>query len=202
MSLREQFTKETSGAALPFIAFCITLNLVIGQITAALKIPIYLDSIGTVLIAVLVGPIAAVFTGVFSNLLASAMGSPTMLFFAPVSIVIGLFTGYVAKLGWFKKWYLVFLGGIIQGVVAAICSAPISAYLFGGVTMGGADFLVLYFRSLGNDLLNSVLYQGLASDPVDKVTSYLIVFVLLRNLPQRLVSKFSGASNVPPHDAI
>lgn len=202
MSLRTRFIAETTGAALPFIAFCIALNLTVGQITAALKIPIYLDSIGTVLVAVLVGPLAAIMTGVFSNLLATAMGSPTMVFFAPVMIIIGLFTGYIANRGWFKKWYLVFLGGIVQGVLAAICSAPISAYLFGGVTLAGTDFLVLYFRSMGNDILNSVFYQGLASDPVDKVMTYLIVFVLLRNLPRRLVSKFSGASNIPSHDAL
>src|SRR3990167_11329161 len=121
MSLRAQFTRETSNAALPLIAFCIALNLTVGQITGALKIPIYLDSIGTVLAAVLVGPIAGILTGTFANLLASATGSPTMAFFIPVVVVIGFFTGYVARLGWFRKWYLVVVGGLLQGVIAAAC---------------------------------------------------------------------------------
>ena len=194
--IRQRIADEMTGAALPFVAFCIALNLTAGQITAALKIPLYLDSIGTILVAVLVGPWSAIICGSAANLLAAAFGNPSMIFFIPVVIVIGAFTGFVARKGWFHKWYLVVIGGILQGVLAALVSAPISAYVFGGVMMAGTDFLVLYFRSVGNTLLNSVVYQGLASDPVDKLVSFLIVFFLTKNLPQRLLSRLRGAANV------
>jgi energy-coupling factor transport system substrate-specific component len=194
--IRQRIAEEMTGAALPFVAFCIALNLTAGQITAALKIPLYLDSIGTVLVAVLVGPWSAVICGSAANLLAAAFGNPSMIFFIPVVVVIGAFTGLLARKGWFNKWYLVIIGGILQGVLAALVSAPISAYVFGGVMMAGTDFLVLYFRSVGNTLLDSVIFQGLASDPADKVTSYLIVFFLTKNLPQRLLSRLRGAANV------
>jgi energy-coupling factor transport system substrate-specific component len=195
-SIRQRIADEMTGTALPFVAFCIALNLTAGQITAALKIPLYLDSIGTILVAVLIGPWSAIICGSAANLLAAAFGNPSMIFFIPVVIVIGAFTGFVARKGWFRKWYLVVVGGILQGVLAALVSAPISAYVFGGVMMAGTDFLVLYFRSVGNNLLNSVIYQGLASDPVDKLVSYLIVFFLTKNLPQRLLSRLRGAANV------
>lgn len=185
-----------TGAALPFVAFCIALNLTAGQITASLKIPLYLDSIGTILVAVLIGPWSAIICGTAANLLAAAFGNPSMIFFIPVVIVIGTFTGFLARRGWFRKWYLVVIGGVLQGVLAALVSAPISAYVFGGVMMAGTDFLVLYFRSVGNNLLNSVLYQGLSSDPADKLVSFLIVFFLTKNLPQRLLSRLRGAANV------
>lgn len=195
-SIRQRIAEEMTGAALPFVAFCIALNLTAGQITAALKIPLYLDSIGTILVAVLVGPWSAVICGSAANLLAAALGNPSMIFFIPVVAVIGAFTGFLARLGWFRKWHLVALGGLLQGILAAAASAPISAYLFSGVMMAGTDVLVLYFRSVGNTLLNSVLYQGLTSDPADKLVSYLIVFFLTRNIPQRLVSRLRGASNL------
>ena len=194
--IRQRIAEEMTGAALPFVAFCIALNLTAGQITAALKIPLYLDSIGTILVAVLVGPWSAVICGSSANLLAAAFGNPSMIFFIPVVAVIGAFSGFLARKGWFRKWYLVVIGGILQGILAAIVSAPISAYLFGGVMMAGTDFLVLYFRSVGNTLLNSVIYQGLASDPADKLVSFLIVFFLTKNLPQRLLSRLRGAANV------
>ncbi len=200
ISIRQKIAEELTGPALPFVAFCIALNLTVGQVTAALKIPLYLDSIGTILVAVLVGPWSAVLCGSGANLLAAAFGNPTMMFFIPVVAAIGAFTGILAKLGWFRKWYLVCVGGILQGIIAAIVSAPISAYLFGGVMMAGTDFLVLYFRSLGNTLMNSVLYQGLASDPADKLVSYLIVFLLVRNLPQRLLTRLHGAANLRSPD--
>ena len=196
MTVREKIRQELSGPAIPFIAFGIALNLTVGQITIALKIPLYLDSIGTILVAVLVGPYAGIITGSFANLMAAAFGNPTMMFFIPVVIVIGAFTGFLANIGWFKRWYLCVLGGILQGILAAIVSAPISSYLFGGTMMAGTDALVYFFRSMGNNILTSVFYQGLASDPVDKTVSYLIVFFLLKNLPLRLLSRFRGASNV------
>ena len=194
--IRQRIEEEMTGAALPFVAFCIALNFTAFQITVALKIPIYLDSIGTILVAVLIGPWSAIICGSAASLLAAAFGNPSMIFFIPVVIVIGAFTGFLAKRGWFRKWYLVVMGGILQGVLAALVSAPIAAYVFGGVMMAGTDFLVLYFRAVGNTLLDSVIFQGLASDPVDKVTSYLIVFFLTKNLPQRLLSRLRGASNV------
>lgn len=194
--IRQRIAEEMTGAALPFVAFCIALNLTAGQVTAALKIPLYLDSIGTILVAVLIGPWSAVICGSTANLLAAAFGNPSMIFFIPVVAVIGAFSGFLARKGWFRKWYLVVIGGILQGVLAAVVSAPISAYVFSGVMMAGTDFLVLYFRSVGNTLLNSVVYQGLTSDPADKLVSFLIVFFLTKNLPQRLLSRLRGAANV------
>ncbi len=196
MTLRENIRQELSGSAIPFIAFGIALNLTVGQIAIALKIPLYLDSIGTIIVAVLVGPYAGIITGSFANLMAAALGNPTMMFFIPVVIVIGAFTGFIANHGWFKRWYLCILGGIILGILSATVSAPISTFLFGGTMMAGTDALVYFFRSMGNNILTSVFYQGLTSDPIDKTVSYLIVFFLLRNLPLRLISKFKGASNV------
>ncbi len=196
MTLREKIRKELSGPGIPFIAFGIALNLTVGQIAIALKIPLYLDSIGTIIVAVLVGPYSGIITGSFANLMAAAFGNPTMMFFIPVVIVIGAFTGFIANVGWFKHWYLCALGGVLQGLLAAIVSAPISTYLFGGTMMAGTDALVYFFRSTGHNILTSVLYQGLTSDPIDKTISYLLVFFLLNNLPFRLVSKFKGAANI------
>ena len=196
MSLRSKVREELSGPAIPLIAFGIALNLTVGQIAIALKIPLYLDSIGTILVAVLVGPYAGIITGSLANIMAAAVGNPTMMFFIPVVIVIGAFTGFVARIGWFKQWYLCVLGGMLLGVLAATVSAPISAYLFGGTMMAGTDALVYFFRSTGHNILTSVYYQGLTSDPIDKTVSYLIVYFLLRNIPLRLVSKFRGVANI------
>ena len=181
---------------LPFIAFCVALNLTVGQITALLKLPVYLDSIGTVLLAVLSGPISAIVAGSFANLIASAFGNPPMMFFIPVVVVIGGVSGVIAKLGWFRRWYLIVLGGILLGIPTAALSSVISAYVFGGVTMGAADFIVLFFRSQGFTLHQSTLFQAFIMDPVDKIITYLVVFAVVRNLPQRLLHRFPGAGNV------
>ena len=196
--MTKKLSEEFSGPMLPFIALCVALNLTVGQITAALKLPVYLDSVGTVLLAVLSGPVSAIVAGSFANLLASAMGNPPMMFFIPVVIVIGGFASLVARLGAFKVWYFVLAGGICQGILGAIVSAPISAYVFGGVTMGAADFMVMLFRSSGFSLFESTLRQGLIMDPIDKTITFLVVYALIKNLPDRLLYRFPGVSNIKP----
>ena len=54
-SVDGQFTTRT----LMLMPIAIALNIILGQtVAAALKIPIYLDSIGTILVGVLAGPLA------------------------------------------------------------------------------------------------------------------------------------------------
>ncbi|MEJ7696966.1 MAG: hypothetical protein WKF78_10215 [Candidatus Limnocylindrales bacterium] len=50
------------------IPIAIAINIVLGQtVGAALKIPIYLDSIGTILVGVLAGPIPGLVTGLLAR---------------------------------------------------------------------------------------------------------------------------------------
>jgi energy-coupling factor transport system substrate-specific component len=82
------------------------------------------------------------------------------------------------------------LAGAVTGIVAAIISAPISAYLFGGVTGGGTDVIVAALRQGGADVLNASLGQGFFSDPIDKVITSFVVYIILGGLSPRLVARF------------
>lgn len=187
--LRERFHAQTTGAALPLIAVSIGINLIMGEVTTALRIPLYLDSVGTVFVAASCGTFAAVISGVMSNLAAGILFNPAMVFFSPVSVVIGLYAGYFASKNGFASLPKVIVFGFVQGILTALVSAPISAFVFGGITLGGTDFLVLYFRAVGQSLIKSVLFQGLVSDPLDKCATYVLVYFILRQLPDSLRSR-------------
>ncbi len=51
------------------IPVAIAINLVIGQIVLVLKLPVFLDSIGTVLVGAICGPWAGALTGALSNII-------------------------------------------------------------------------------------------------------------------------------------
>lgn len=87
------------------------------------------------------------------------------------------------------------LAGLVTGVIAAILSAPMSAYLFGGVTGAGTDALVAAFRASGAGILASTLAQGTVSDPFDKMTSFLLVWLIIQSLPKRLLLRFPNTRN-------
>jgi energy-coupling factor transport system substrate-specific component len=192
-----QLRKDFSTITLVMIPVAIAINIAIGQIIVLLKLPIYLDSIGTVLVGVLCGPLAGLVTGLATNLIWGLSGlNPIYTPYFIVGGIIGLMAGIFAQIGWFKKLYLWVIAGLITGLVAALLSAPISAYLYGGVTGAGTDLVVAFFRAAGASVIQAALGQGIVSDPVDKMVTFLLVFVIVLGLPTRFVARFPRASSV------
>jgi len=86
--------------------------------------------------------------------------------------------------------------GVITGIIAAIVSAPIAAYVFGGVTGSGTDVLVAALRQGGADVLSASLGQGLFSDPIDKTITSFVVFIVLSALSPRLIARFPNGERL------
>jgi hypothetical protein len=82
------------------------------------------------------------------------------------------------------------VAGVATGLIAALISAPISANVFGGVTGGGTDFLVAAFRQAGADLQTATFQQGLLSDPVDKLVTFFVVYLILAAMARRTKARF------------
>ncbi len=171
------------------ISLGVGLNLLFGAIVALFKIPLYLDSFGTVLVASLAGPMAGAMTGVCGVALLGVT-SPTALAFFPVAAAVGVLTGLWARLGGFRGPFASVCGGAMTGVMGAALAAPIATFFYGGVTGGGTDLLVAVFRSQGASALLSSFWQGLAVDPLDKAVTCLAVMTALRGLPRRALACF------------
>lgn len=177
-------------ATLSLIPIAIVINIAVGQLAATLGLPVYLDSIGTVLVGVLAGPAAGAVTGALTNVIWGLTIGPIALPFAVTAVVIGVLAGYAARLGMFRRFYLAPVAGFVTGIVAALVSAPIAAFIFGGATSGGTGALVAAFQAFGNSLLASTTLQGLLSDPLDKTITFTVVVLILFALPGRLRSRF------------
>jgi energy-coupling factor transport system substrate-specific component len=172
------------------VPVAILINIVVGQITSALGLPLYLDSIGTILVAVVAGPAAGAVTGGLSNVIWGLTLSPLALPFAIVAIVIGAVAGWAARIGVFRTYWAPPIAGIVTGIVAALASSPISAFIFGGATGGGTGAIVQAFQAFGNSLLASTTLQGLLSDPLDKLITFTVVMFILLALPTRFKQRF------------
>lgn len=110
----------------------IAINIVLGaSVQQGLKLPIYLDSIGTILVGVLAGPLAGALTGILSNLIwgyliPAPIGSSTIGPFAITAGVIGLLAGVWGQLGLFRPR---------QGRVASIVGALVAVVLVGALAL-------------------------------------------------------------------
>ena len=186
--------KDFSTLTCVLIAVAIVLNIVIGQLVALLKLPIFLDSIGTILVGILAGPWAGGVTGLVTNLLWGLISSPVAAAFAPVAMAIGIVAGLCAKFGLFKNWWGAILAGVIITIFNAVVAVPIRLYMFGGITGSGADFLTAYILGLGKDLFGSVVVTVFTANIVDKVATALLVWSVLQTLPEKMKRRFPKAA--------
>jgi energy-coupling factor transport system substrate-specific component len=196
MSLTQQLKKDFSTLTLALIAVAIVLNIVLGQVVSLLKLPIFLDSIGTVLVALLAGPWAGGLTGLLTNLIWGLISEPVAAAFAPVAMIIGIVAGLCAKYGLFKKWWQAIISGAIITLALSIVAIPIRVFMFGGVTGSGADFITAYLLATGRDLFSAVLITVITDNLIDKVVTALLAWGIVKGLPRRFTSRFPRASAV------
>lgn len=180
-------------AKIVLIPTLVGLNLVMGWIVAALKLPIFLDSIGITIGAILAGPWVAIAVAVATCLLGTVLFSPVLWAFSGTAALIGVLSYLLAERGLYRKWYLAILAGFVISIAAAIVSAPVAAYVFGGATATGIDAVTLAFRSMGKSILTSTFLSGSIAEPIDKPLASIISFLLVHRLSRRTLAWFPGA---------
>lgn len=166
------------------IPVALVLNILLGQVTGSFVIPLYLDAVGTVLVAALAGPSAGLATGALSSVV-WALFNPLALPFAAGSALTGWLTGVVIKKGAFKNIFATVISGAVIGLITGAVAAPVAAFVYGGTAGVGTGAVVSLFREMGNSLLASVTWQSFISDPLDKAIVMLVVFVVVKSLPKR-----------------
>ncbi|QPK80221.1 ECF transporter S component [Corynebacterium lizhenjunii] len=175
------------------IPVALVLNIVVGEIIGSIGIPLYLDSVGTVLVAALAGPIAGLATGTLSSVVWGLI-NPAALPFAAVSAATGFLAGWAINRGAFTAWWKVVLSGAILGLISGMLAAPVAAFVYGGTAGLGTGALVSFFREAGHSLIASVTLQSFASDPLDKAIVFLIVWAAIKALPQRTLASLRPQS--------
>ncbi|WP_396124927.1 MULTISPECIES: ECF transporter S component [unclassified Corynebacterium] len=171
-----------SSRTLALIPMALALNIITGQLLGAVGIPLYLDSIGTVMVAILAGPVAGLATGVLSSVV-WALINPAALPFAAVSGLIGLLAGLAFARGIGNHSVKVTISGVGVGIISATLAAPVAAVVYGGTAGVGTGAVVALFREMGNSLLAAVTWQSFLSDPLDKALVFLIAWRCVKRLP-------------------
>jgi energy-coupling factor transport system substrate-specific component len=178
---------------LVLVPTAVALNLAVGRLVAALSLPVYLDTAGTVLAAALAGPAAGVVTGVVSQAIAGLTGGYVWLAFTPIQVLIALLAALVAWRGGFRSAPLALGWGTIVGLLAGAASSTISYFAFKGVTAGGVTAVTTLLRGVGFSLPQAVVLASVATDVLDKALTFLLVGLTLLALPSRLLGRYPWA---------
>jgi hypothetical protein len=169
-ALRNWAARQFTTRVIVLMPVAIAMNIVLGAtVQQALKLPIYLDSIGTILVGVLAGPLAGALAGVLSNLiwgylLPAPIGSSTIGPFAITAGVIGLLAGLWGQFGLYKPRR----GGAINVLGAAVA-----------VILVGVLALYTYSRAYAStDAFNNNV-SGNSSITIDQSKVFFLLILLV-----------------------
>jgi energy-coupling factor transport system substrate-specific component len=104
-------------------------------------------------------------------------------------VAIALYVSLVRPVGYLSKLLPTALFGIGLGIVCAVISAPVTTYIWKGVSLSGSDAVTAFFSAKGVTLLMSVILASLATDPIDKLATSLVAFALLSRVPARFLAE-------------
>ncbi len=172
-----------------FCGICVAMNIVLGIITSALGIPLYLDTLGTVLSAALIGPVPGIIVGALSNIITGFMYSVSDIPFCLVNMAVGLIVGLVAK-----KFKFTVVSAVITGLVLSfVCPAigtPVGIYVYGGLNGSASDVLVMSLVQAGKDIFQASFLRNVASNLIDKVGTCVVGWALIKAMPMRFLDNF------------
>ena len=185
-SIKDDFTMQ----AILIIPVCVAVIFVGGQLAGLLKLPMYLDTIGTIFASLLCGPWVGAVAGGLTNVV-TGIANPTNFAFIPVNIIAGLVTGFLARKNMFNKTWKWLLSMFIMAWVSIIVSAPIVVLVYGGVTGGGTSLITAAALAAGANIWAAFFGTEGVFQVLDRIISFLICWAVIKVIPTRNLIKFS-----------
>ncbi|MCR5474089.1 MAG: HD domain-containing protein [Lachnospiraceae bacterium] len=175
-------------AALCMCLTGIVLNMVLSSVTSALKLPLYLDTVGTVIVAVMGGYMPGVIVGFATNIL-KAISDTSAIYYGVLNVLIAVFAAFAAGRGWHKK-----AGGVIgMGMAFTLIGGGIGSLIpwfmeglsFDSESLSGILYSTGHFSPGISHVLSSILM-----DLPDKVITLVLALTVIRIIPEDLYPCF------------
>ena len=167
----------------------IAVNLLLGYVVTALELPLYLDTVGTVAVAIMGGYLPGVIVGVATNIL-KTIADPAALYYGVLNVIIAILAAFFSSRRWHKN---------IAGIIGMILAFTLIG--------GGLGFIIPWFMeglTFDSESLAGVLYgtghfnmavasllSSLITDLPDKTITMLIVVITVRLIPEKYYELFS-----------
>ena len=162
------------------------LNVIGGTVAGALKLPIFLDMIGTAVVAMTIGPWWGALVGVITNVTSGFITGPVSIPFAACNVVGALIWGYGTKWGWANDKLKFFGLSVASAVGVSLMAAPIVIFVFGGATGHASDVLTAGLLAAGGDMWTSVFSSNIIVSSADKILSSFLALAIIGALPTNL----------------
>jgi len=192
------FKTKFNAATIVLIPACIGINYLGKMFASLLKLPLWLDSIGTCIGGCLGGPIIGAICGAANNLIYGfTAGDNITLIYALTSLGIGVAAGIMARFGFMKTFPKALLTAVVAGLVAVLISTPLNVIFWGGTTGNvWGDMVFAATQAAGMPVLLGSLLDEIVVDVPDKIITLIVVFFVLKGLPNKLTALYEADAKV------
>ena len=164
-----------------FVILCLLLNLSGKCLAQWLKLPIWMDSFGTIAATYVLGPVCGVIVGVTLNTLYSIIYSWTYICYAVVSALIAVIAGVCIKKDYMKTLLGALTASFYIAFVSCVVSVIFNYIFFNGYTNNiWGDGVIDSLISIGFNNIISYAAGEFYVDFLDKVIAVLILFVFVK----------------------
>ncbi|PTQ55836.1 MAG: hypothetical protein BSOLF_1416 [Candidatus Carbobacillus altaicus] len=201
MKRKSVWSFQFTTASLVLIPAAVGINYIGKLFAGVLKLPLWLDSIGTVLASMLAGPIIGAISGAINNIIYGLTMDPISFVYGITSVFIGLVAGVLAYKGWIGNWGKAVVAGLLVGLTAVIISTPLNVWFWGGQTgnfWGDALFAAVMANT--HSLWLASFLDELVVDLVDKVLVVLVSYAIYKGLPHNILQLYTGDHHVESLD--
>lgn len=197
MKKNSMWSIKLTTASLVLIPAAVGINYIGKLFAGVLKLPIWLDSIGTILASMLAGPIAGAICGAINNVIYGLTMDPISFMYALTSIAIGFAVGIMAYKGWIKSIGKAVVVGLVVACVSAVVSTPINIVFWGGQT-GNVWGDAVYAFMIANHFpvwISSFIDEFVVDVP-DKIATVIVAFAIFKGLPKKLTILYSNDNKI------
>ncbi len=183
-------------SALFFCMACIALNLLLGAFVSAFGLPLYLDTVGTIVAAATGGFLPAVIVGFCTNIIKNIYDY-TALYYSVLNVLIAFFAAWLTDRGWLKKKRGI-LGLIIVCTLIGGGLGSFIPWFLDGLPYD-SELLSTTFSDMGFSPQTVNVLSNISQDALDKTVTVFLALFILHLIPQQYYSyfRFTGWMQTP-----
>jgi len=192
LGILNAFKVRMNTLAIVLIPVCIAIDWAGHAIASTLHLPLFLDSIGTVLGGLLAGPWVGGLAGLITNFISSGTVDPIAAPYSVISLAIGIAAGIAGYYGWHKTWPGRVALYILIVLVASIGSTPLNIGLYQGQSgLPFGDSLYAGMVKGGWPTWLAAYIDEASGDIPDKLITVVVAILIFFGLPNRYRALFS-----------
>lgn len=184
--IEKLFTNDTM-----LLCLCgILLNFILAKTMIYLQLPLYMDSVGSIIVGALGGKLPGIAVGFISNII-NSLTEPISMYYGFITVAMAYLATIFSEKGYFKTWqgrliilpYYVLLGGAVGSVF--------TWFLYGNKITGLAEpYAMILYNDYALSPFMAQLLGDILIDIPDKILTICLASSVLVHYPAWLYDRF------------